>query len=44
MASNTKQTETIRERKMRTRGRARKNKLNKEGTTLTREELFRVQK
>lgn len=44
MASNSKRTETIRERKLRTRGKARKNKLNREGTTPTREELFKVQK
>ena len=44
MASACKQTTTIRERKMRSRGRARKNALNAKGTTLTREELFKVQK
>ena len=42
MASSMKQSNTVRERKLRRRGKARKNALNNHGTTLTREELFKV--
>jgi hypothetical protein len=42
MASAMKQNETIRHRKLKRRGRARKNRLENEGTTLTRAELFKV--
>jgi hypothetical protein len=44
MASASKRTETIRKRKLRTRGKDRKNKLSAQGTTPTREELFKLQK
>jgi hypothetical protein len=44
MASACKHTTTVRERKLRSRGRARKNALNAKGTTPTRAELFKVQK
>jgi hypothetical protein len=44
MASASKQTNTIRAKKMKARGRARKNKLALHGTTLSREELFKLQK
>ncbi|MFZ9888710.1 MAG: hypothetical protein ACO3JL_14515 [Myxococcota bacterium] len=43
MASKTTKVETIRKRKTRTRGRDRKNALQNHGTTLPREELFKVQ-
>ncbi len=42
MASACKQTETVRHRKLRTRGKARKNALENRGTTKTRTELFAV--
>jgi hypothetical protein len=42
MASACKQTETVRHRKLRTRGRARKNALANQGTTKPRAELFAV--
>lgn len=44
MASASKRTETIRDRKRKTRGKARKNKLNAAGTTKSPAELFKVQK
>jgi hypothetical protein len=43
MASPSKKTETVRARKRKNRGRARKNALANHGTTLSREELFKVQ-
>jgi hypothetical protein len=43
MPSPAKQTNTVRERKLRRRGKDRKNALNNTGTTLPREELFKVQ-
>jgi hypothetical protein len=43
MASNTTQTRTIRANKNKKQGRKRKNKLVNHGTTLTSEELFKVQ-
>lgn len=43
MASPTQHTESVRQRKARRSGRARKNALANHGTTLSREELFRVQ-
>lgn len=43
MASCTQQTESVRQRKARRRGRARKNALHNHGTTKSREELFKVQ-
>lgn len=43
MVSKTTRTEAIRQRKARTRGRARKNALENHGTSLPREELFKVQ-
>ncbi|MDP2343858.1 MAG: hypothetical protein Q8O67_23060 [Deltaproteobacteria bacterium] len=42
MASSMKQTNTIRERKLRTRGRARKHALENKGSTVTQKELFKV--
>lgn len=42
MASACKQSETVRQRKLRTRGRARKNALANNGTTKSRAELFAV--
>jgi hypothetical protein len=44
MVSNTNQTESIRQRKERKRGRKRKNALANHGTTKPREELFKVVK
>lgn len=44
MVSKTTRTESIRQRKARTRGRDRKNALENHGTSLPREELFKVQK
>jgi hypothetical protein len=43
MPSPAKQTNTVRERKLRRRGKDRKNALNNTGTTLGREDLFKVQ-
>jgi hypothetical protein len=43
MPSPAKQTNTVRERKLRRRGKARKNALENAGTTRSREELFKVQ-
>ena len=43
MPSPAKQTNTVRERKLRRRGKDRKNALNNVGTTQTRESLFKVQ-
>lgn len=43
MTSKTNKLESIRKRKTRTRGRDRKNALANGGTTLPREELFKVQ-
>jgi len=43
MPSPAKQTNTVRERKLRRRGKARKNALNNVGTTLSRGDLFKVQ-
>ena len=43
MSSNTTQTRTIRANKKQKQGRKRKNKLVNHGTTLTSEELFKVQ-
>ena len=42
MASACKQTQTVRNRKLRTRGKARKNALANQGTTRSRVELFAV--
>ena len=42
VASSMKQSSTVRHRKLRSRGKARKNALNNHGTTLSREELFKV--
>lgn len=42
MASACKQSQTIRKRKLRTRGKARKNALENHGTTASRAELFAV--
>lgn len=42
MASASKQTETVRERKLRSRGRHAKNARANHGTTKSREELFKV--
>lgn len=42
MASAMKQNQTIRERKLRRRGKERKNRLENAGTTVTRAELFKV--
>jgi hypothetical protein len=42
MPSPMKQTENVRERKLRRRGRWRKNRLENEGTTKSRAELFKV--
>lgn len=42
MPSPAKQTNTVRERKLRRRGQWRKNRLENEGTTLSRSELFKV--
>jgi len=42
MASSMKQSNTIRERKLRRRGKARKNALNNSGTTQSVAELFKV--
>lgn len=42
MASAMKQNETIRHRKLRRRGKERKNRLENQGTTLSRAELFKV--
>ena len=42
MASSMKQSNTIRERKLRSRGRARKHALENKGTTVTKAELFKV--
>jgi hypothetical protein len=43
MPSPAKQTNTVRDRKARRRGKDRKNALNNAGTTLPREDLFKVQ-
>lgn len=43
MVSKTNRTETVRKRKARTGGRDRKNALHNNGTSLPREELFKVQ-
>jgi hypothetical protein len=43
MPSPAKQTNTVRERKLRRRGKDRKNALNNAGTTVGRDELFKVQ-
>ena len=43
MASSMKQTNTIRERKLRSRGRARKHAIENKGSTPTKAELFKVQ-
>ncbi len=42
MASSMKQSSTVRQRKLRSRGRQRKNALENKGSTLSREELFKV--
>jgi hypothetical protein len=42
MASAAKQTNTVRHRKLKQRGRARKNALANKGSTWSREELFAV--
>ncbi len=42
MASACKQTQTVRNRKLRTRGKARKNALENRGTTKPRAELFAI--
>ncbi len=42
MPSPMKQTETVRKRKARRGGRARKNKLENEGSTLSKVELFQL--
>ena len=42
MASSMKQTNTVRERKLRSRGRARKHALENHGSTVTKAELFKV--
>jgi hypothetical protein len=42
MASAMKQNQTIRERKLKRRGKWRKNRLENEGTTWSRAELFKV--
>jgi hypothetical protein len=42
MASPSKQTQTIRNRKLKTRGKAAKNARRNRGSTLSREELFKV--
>ena len=42
MPSPAKQTNTVRARKRKSRGRARKNALENHGSTLSREELFKV--
>lgn len=42
MPSPAKQTETVRERKLKRRGQWRKNRVANEGTTKSREELFKV--
>ena len=44
MASPAKQTNSIRAHKRKARGRARKNALANHGSTLSREELFKVHK
>lgn len=44
MASPMKQNETIRRRKLKRRGRWRKNRLENEGTTWSTAELFKVKK
>jgi hypothetical protein len=44
MSSPSKQTNIIRERKLRRRGRARKNALENKGSTKSAAELFKVQK
>jgi hypothetical protein len=43
MASASKQTEVVRNRKLKRRGKARKSALANHGSTLSREELFKVQ-
>ncbi len=43
MASASKHTENVRERKLRTRGKAAKNARKNHGTSKPREELFKVQ-
>ena len=43
MVSNTGKTRSIRQRKHRTAGKKRKNALQNHGTTVTAEELFKVQ-
>jgi len=43
MASACKQSETVRARKLRSRGRAAKNARANKGSTKSREELFKVQ-
>jgi hypothetical protein len=43
MPSPMKQSNTVRQRKLKSRGRWRKNRLENKGTTLTRAELFKVQ-
>ncbi len=42
MASAMKQSETIRQRKLKRRGKWRKNRLENQGTTFSRAELFKV--
>jgi len=44
MASASKHTNTVRANKMKARGRARKNKLAATGSTVSREELFKLHK
>jgi hypothetical protein len=44
MVSKSKQTETVRKRKQRSKGRERKNALENHGSTLSNEELFKVKK
>ena len=43
MPSSRKQSSNVRAHKLKARGRDRKNKLANEGTTLSREELFKIQ-
>jgi hypothetical protein len=42
MASACKQTQTVRNRKLKTRGKAAKNARNNQGSTMSRDELFKV--
>ena len=44
MVSKTKQTRTVRANKKKAQGRQRKAKLRNEGTTVSAEELFKIQK